>query len=109
VARLDVADAPRAGLDALEEILDVGPVLVRAAALDGRGTLALGDHLKTPAVKVERGVGAVKLHAVAGIAADTVVVAFPRGQEPGVRDEVSPIQLIAHGILLGAHLPRDPG
>src|SRR5271157_6411604 len=67
----------RAGLDALEEILDVGPVLLRAAALDGRGTLALGDHLKTPAVKVERGVGAVKLHAVAGIAADAVVVAFP--------------------------------
>ena len=55
----------------------MGPVLVRAAALDRRGTVALGDHLKTPAVKVERGVGAVKLHAVAGIAADAVVVAFP--------------------------------
>ena len=67
----------RAGLDAPEEILHVGPVLVRAAALDRRGTVALGDHLKTPAVKVERGVGAVKLHAVAGIAADAVVVAFP--------------------------------
>ena len=32
-----------------------------------------------------------------------------RGQEPGVFDEVSPIQLIPHGVLLGSHVPRDPG
>src|SRR5271165_1920914 len=100
MARLDVADAPRAGLDALEEILDVGPVLLRAAALDGRGTLALGDHLKTPAVKVERGVGAVKLHAVAGIAADAVVVAFPHLIELDER-AVRAVEFVGHQQGIG--------
>src|SRR5208337_2568057 len=31
-----------------------------------------------------------------------------RGQAPGVFDEVSPIQLIAHVVLLGSRVTRDP-
>ena len=49
-------------------------MLVGAAALDRLGPLLFGENLKAVAIEVERGVGAVELHAVAGIAADAPVV-----------------------------------
>src|SRR5579883_612035 len=78
--RLDIANAALAGLDAAQEVLDVGPVLVGAAAGDGGGAVflavLLGDELESATVYIEGGVGAVELHAVARVAADAVVVAL---------------------------------
>src|SRR5204862_1415933 len=75
VAGLDVADATIARLDAGEEVLDVRPVLVGAAALLRGGAvlavpataLALGEDLEAAAVEIERRIRAVELHAVAGV------------------------------------------